>query len=42
MAEQRAGFVDPPLADQSPDAGAADDEIFVAHRVDLFSLETVA
>ena len=42
MAEQRTGFVDASLADQPPDPRAADDEVLVAHRIDLFGLEPVA
>ena len=40
--EQRAGFVDASLADEPADACAADDEVLVAHRIDLFGLERVA
>ncbi len=42
MAEQRARLVHPPFADQPPDAGAADDEVLVADRIDLLGLEPVA
>ena len=42
MAEQRAGLVHAALANQPPDARAADDELLVAHRVDLLGAEAVA
>ena len=39
--EQRRRLVDAPLADQPPDARAADDEVLVADRVDLLGAEAV-
>ena len=42
MAEQRAGLVHAPFADQAPDPRAADDEVLVADRIDLLGLEPVA
>ena len=42
MAEQRARFVHAALGDQPPDARAADDEVLVAHRIDLVGAEPVA
>ena len=40
--EERARLVDPALGDQPADARAADDEIVVAHRIDLLDAEAVA
>ena len=42
MPEQRARFVDPPFGHEPPDARAADDEVLVAHGIDLFCFEAVA
>ena len=42
VAEQRAGFVHPPFADQPADPRAADDEVLVADGVDLLGAEPVA
>ena len=42
MAEQRARFVHAALGDQPADARAADDEVLVAHRIDLVGPEPVA
>ena len=42
VAEQRARLVHAAVGDQAPQAGAADDELLVAHRIDLLGLEPVA
>ena len=42
MAEQRAGLVHAAFGHQPADARAADDELLVAHRIDLLGAEAVA
>ena len=42
MAEQRARLIHAGLGDQPADAGAADDEVLVAHRIDLIGPEPVS
>src|SRR5258708_21293799 len=42
VTEQGAGLVNAPFRNQPPDAGAADDEILVADRVDLLGAQAVA
>ena len=42
MAEQRGGLVHASLRHQAADAGAADDELLVADRIDLLGAKAVA
>src|SRR5262245_22149645 len=42
MAEERTRLVHAALRDQPPDPRAADDEVFVAHGIDLLRAEPVA
>ena len=41
VAEERAGLVHPPFADQAPDPRAAHDEVLVPDRIDLLCSEAI-